>query len=431
MNKTAFINARLIDPATNLDTPGRIIVEDEFIAAVDPGKNADGLGEGIEVIDCGGHVLSPGLIDMRVFIGEPGEDDLESYQSAGESAVAGGVTSLVAMPNTHPPLDEPAILGYAALRARLTSPAKIYLAAAASQGLEGEKMSEIGLLSEAGAILFTDGDKPIANPALMRRALSYASRFGAVVANHAEVTELSHGGHMAEGEYAMRIGIAGIPEEAESIMVARDLELAALTGGRYHLGQISARRSLEAFARARAEGVKATCAVSAHHLLLNDLDVGDYDTRAKLNPPLRSEETRGLLVEAAVKGEIDALVSSHHPRRPEEKLLPFADAAAGAIGLETLLPAALQLHHEYGADLLTVFRMLTSGPADILGLAQGRLTIGAPADLALIDVGYPMRIDPDTFKSRTRNTPLKGRTLQGRALRTVVAGVSHLNEEAS
>ncbi len=430
MSLTVFHNARLIDPASGLDELGRLIIDGDCIAAVEPAKGRDGIAEDAEIIDCGGHVLAPGLIDMRVFVGEPGDEHLEDLESVSAAALAGGVTSIVTMPNTAPAIDDPALVSYMGLRASVTAQVRVYPAAAVTLGLAGEKMTEIGLLSEAGAIMFTDGDKPIASSLLMRRALSYASSFGAVISNHAEDLELSRGGVMADGEHAMRLGLAGIPEEAESIMVERDLQLAALTGGRYHLGQISSQLALNAFARAKAAGTKATCAVSAHHLLLNDLDVGDYDTTKKLNPPLRAEQTRQALAEAAASGAIDAIVSSHRPRIAEDKAMPFADAAEGAVGLETLLPAALQLHHEGHADLVTVLRMLMSGPAAILGLAQGRLSAGAPADLVLIDVGYPLKVDSRTFKSKSRNTPLQGRTLQGRALRTIVGGVTHMIAEA-
>ncbi len=430
MSVTAFYNARLIDPASGLDKLGRLVVEDGTIAAIEPGKGKDGIGANVELIDCGGHVLCPGLIDMRVFVGEPGAEHLEDLTSASAAALAGGITSIVTMPNTSPAVDDPALVGYMHMRASVVAKVRVYPAGAISVGCAGEKMTEMGLMSEAGAALFTDGDRPVQSALLMRRAFSYATRFGAVVSNHAEDRELSRGGAMADGEYAMRLGLAGIPEEAESIMVERDLQLAALTGGRYHLSQISTRAALASFARAKADGVNATCAVSAHHLLLNDLDVGDYDSAAKLNPPLRSEETRAALVEAASTGAIDAIVSSHRPRTREDKAMPYAEAAEGAVGLETLLPAALQLHHDGHAGLSTVLRMLTSGPADILGLAQGRLKIGAPADLTLIDVGYPLKVDPTTFRSKSRNTPLKGRTLQGRALRTVVGGATQFIAEA-
>lgn len=430
MSITVFQNARLIDPASGLDELGRLVVDGEVIAAIEPGKGKNGIGADADLIDCGGHVLCPGLIDMRVFVGEPGAEHLEDLASASAAALAGGVTSIVTMPNTTPAVDDPALVAYMHMRASVVADVRVYPAGAISVGCAGEKMTEMGMMSEAGAALFTDGDHGVQSSLLMRRALTYATRFGAVVSNHAEDRELSRGGLMADGEYAMRLGLAGIPEEAESIMVERDLQLAKLTGGRYHLSQISTRAALASFARAKAEGVSATCAVSAHHLLLNDLDVGEYDTAAKLNPPLRNEETRSALIEAASTGAIDAIVSSHRPRTLEDKAMPFADALEGAVGLETLLPAALQLHHEGHADLHTILRMLTSGPAGILGLVQGHLKQGAPADLVLIDLGFPLKVDPATFRSKSRNTPLAGRTLQGRALRTIVGGATHMIAES-
>ncbi len=430
MSVTAYINARLIDPATGLDETGRLIVEGARIAAVEPGQGAEGLGEIAQVVDCEGHVLSPGLIDMRVFTGEPGAEHKETLGTASEAAAAGGVTTIVVMPNTDPVIDDAALVDFINRRARDTTIVKVRPMAAITKGLGGTRMTEIGLLSEAGAVAFTDGDRPVADSLVMRRALTYAARFGALIVQHAEDMSLSASGAMNEGEFALRLGLGGIPEEAESIMVERDLALVGLTGGRYHLGQISAQKSLEAIARAKDAGLNVTCAVSAHHLTLNEMDVADYRTFAKLNPPLRSEETRAALAEGVASGLIDAIVSSHRPQAPEDKRLPFAEAADGTVGLETLLPASLQLIHEDQADLMSVIKALTLRPAEILGMDTGRLSVGAPADLALIDLGFPLKLDPAHLKSSSRNTAFEGRVMQGRVVRTVVNGATVYEAEA-
>jgi dihydroorotase len=422
MTVFAYTNARLIDPASGLDETGRLITEGARIAAIEPGKGQEDLGENTKVIDCGGHVLSPGLIDARVFTGEPGAEHTETLGSASEAAAAGGVTTMVVMPNTQPAIDDVSLVDFINRRARDTALVNVRPMASITRGFDGQHMTEIGLLTEAGAVGFTDGDRPVTDSLVMRRALSYASNFDAVIVQHAEDMSLSARGVMNEGEYALRLGLPGIPEAAESIMVERDMALVGLTGGRYHLGQVSTPASLASLARAKTAGHKVTAAVSAHHLTLNEMDVADYRTFARLNPPLRTEETRHALIEGLRDGTIDVITSSHRPRGPEDKRLPFAEAAEGTVGLETLLPAALQLVHENEVDLATVLAALTCKPADILRLEAGRLTVGAPADLTLIDLGFPFKVDPARLRSRSRNTVFEGRTLQGRAQRTIVAG---------
>jgi len=424
MTVTALTNARLMDPASGLDEQGRLIIEGARIAAIEPGQGTDGLGEITQIIDCGRHVLSPGLIDMRVFTGEPGAEQKETLGSASEAAAAGGVTTIVVMPNTDPVIDDVALVDFINRRARDTTIVKVRPMAAITKGLEGQKMTEIGLLSQAGAVAFTDGDRPVADSLVMRRALTYAANFGALICQHAEDLSLSSGGVMNEGEYALRLGLTGMPEEAESIMVERDLALVALTGGRYHLAQVSSQKSLAAIARAKDADLNVTCSVSAHHLTLNEMDVADYRTFAKVRPPLRSEETRQALGTGVASGLIDCITSSHRPQAPEDKRLPFAEAADGTVGLETLLPASLQLVHEDQADLQSVLRALTQRPAEILGMETGRLKVGAPADLAVIDLGFPFKLDPATLRSRSRNTAFEGRVMQGRVVRTMVNGAT-------
>jgi len=420
--RAAFINARLVDPETNLDTPGALLVEDGRIADMGPRLFNDGRPQGATVIDCANATLAPGLIDMRVFTGEPGAEHRETLASAGESAAAGGVTSFVMMPVTEPVIDDAALVDFIRRRAAATAKVNILPAAALTQGLKGAHMAEIGLLQEAGAIAFTDADRTVTSSLIMRRCLAYASNFDALVIAHAEDPALAAVGHMNEGSLANRMGLGGIPTAAEAMAVERDMRLVELTGARYHLGQVSCAAALEVIAAAKARGLPVTCAVSAHHLVLNENDVGEYKTFAKVSPPLRTEEDRKAMVEGVRAGIIDVIVSSHDPQAAETKRVPFAQAAYGAVGLETLLPAALSLHHEAGLPLTDVLRRLTSNPARVLRLTAGRLAIGAPADLVLLDPGTPRRIDPQSFRSRSKNSPFKGRLLQGAVLRTVVAG---------
>ncbi len=422
MNKLAFVNARLLDPASKLDAPGGLFVESGRIRDFGPRLFHDGNPAGAEIIDCKGRVLAPGLIDMRVFTGEPGSEHRETLESASLAAAAGGVTTIVVMPNTDPVIDEPSLVDFIKRRAAATACVRVLPMAALTRHLAGEVMTEIGLLMEAGAIAFTDGDRTIANARVMRRALAYASTFGALVAGHAEDPELSLGTAMNEGEFATRLGIPAAPVEAETIIVERDIRLVELTGARYHFGQISTRASLEAVAAAKARGLPITCGVSAHHLTLNELDVGSYFTFRKVKPPLRSEADRGEMVEGVANGTIDVIVSSHDPQAADTKRQTFAQAAFGAVGLETLLPAALTVHHNGRASLLHVLETMTAAPAGILGLQSGRFARGAAADLVLFDPGEPFAVDPAMLHSRARNTPFEGRTFEGRVHRTYVGG---------
>ncbi len=420
--RIAIVNARIVDPASNFDGHGALLIEGDRILDVGPRLFNDGKPADTDIVEAHGHVLAPGLIDMRVFTGEPGAEHRETLKSAGDAAAAGGVTSLVVMPNTDPVIDDAALVDFVKRRADATSKVHVYPAAALTRGLKGEQMSEIGLLKEAGAIAFTDGDRTIASSLIMRRCLAYAANFDALVLAHAEDPALAAAGHMNEGAYAARMGLGGIPAAAEAIAVERDFRLLELTQARYHLAQISCAAALESVVRARQRGVRFTCAVSAHHLALNEQDIGEYKTFAKVSPALRAEADRVAMVEGVRSGVIDAIVSSHDPQAPETKRLPFAQAAYGAIGLETLLLAALTLFHEAKIPLLEIMRRLTSGPADILRLPAGRLSKGAPADIVLFDPGAPRKIDPVEFHSHTKNSPFKGRLMQGRVLRTVVGG---------
>jgi dihydroorotase len=416
---TLIRNARLIDPAKNKVEDGAILFAEKIldIGAVSSAP------DGAEEIDADGACVAPGLIDMRVVIGEPGAEHKETFKSAGRAAAAGGVTTMVMMPNTTPVIDDQSLVDFV-LRRGVDRSGGVHIlpAAALTKRLEGELMTEIGLMAEAGAVLFTNGDKPVADSRVLRRALSYATAFGALVAHRPEDPHLADGGVMHEGELAARLGLPGIPAAAELIMAERDLALAELTNGRLLLDMLSSAQSLPALARAKDRGVKANASVNVHHLVLNENDVDGYRTFAKLSPPLRSEDDRTALVEAVREGLIDVIVSGHDPRPAEDKRLPFEEAAFGAVGLETLLAGALTLHHKGDAPLNTLIRAMTLKPAELLNLPSGRLAKGAPADLILIDLGAPFRLDSDKLKSKSNNSPFDEKTLQGVVKRTFIAG---------
>jgi dihydroorotase len=422
MTRTAFLHAHLIDPASGLDAPGGLLAENGLILDLGPRLFQDGIPPDARIVDCRGLVLAPGLIDMRVFTGEPGSEHRETLESASSAAAAGGVTTIVVMPNTDPIIDEPSLVDFIRRRAAATACVRVLPMAALTHRLEGQIMTEMGLLLEAGAVAFTDGDRTIANARIMRRALSYAANFGALVVGHAEDPELCEGAAMNEGEYAMRLGLPASPAIAETIVIERDIRLVEITGARFHIGQVSCAASLDVVRRAKERGLPITCAVSAHHLALNELDIGSYRTFHKVKPPLRAEADRAAMAEGVASGDIDAIVSSHDPQAADTKRQPFAQAAFGAIGLETLLPAALGLHHAGLSGLLRIIETMTSSPARILGLPGGRLAAGAPADLVLFDAYEPYVLDPLTLHSRSRNTPFAGRRFQGRAQMTYVGG---------
>lgn len=399
-----------------------MIVIDGAIAGLGGSVTADSAPEGARVIDCGGDVVAPGLIDMRAFIGEPGAEHRETIASASAAAAAGGVTTLVSRPDTTPPVDDPAVVDFILRRARDASKVRLLPSAAITKGLSGEEIAEIGLLAEAGAIAFSDGPHSIANAGTMRRAMTYARDFGALIMHFCEDRALAGQGVAAEGLRASRLGLPGVPREAESIVLERDLSLAALTRARYHAAIVSNQLSLGAMARAKQSGLGVTCGVSINHLTLNEIDVGAYRTFLKLHPPLRGEEERQALVEGLASGIIDVIVSDHDPQDVETKRLPFAEAAAGAIGVETMLSAGLRLVSAGVLSLPKLMRAMSSRPAEILGLPQGRLAVGAPADLIRFDPEEPYVLNPANLHSRCRNTPFDEARLEGRVKLTMVAG---------
>jgi dihydroorotase len=417
-----FTNARVVDPSRDLDAPGAVIVADRRIVAAGPEAERSARPSGAEIVDCAGAIVAPGLVDMRVFVGEPGAEHRETIASASQAAAAGGVTTIVTMPDTDPVIDDAALVDFILRRARDEAAVRVYPMAALTKGLAGGEITEFGLLGEAGAVAFTDGRRAIKNALVMRRALTYARDFGALIVHHAIDPELSANGAMNEGEVATRLGLPGSPKEAEIIMLERDVRLAALTGGRYHAAQISCAESLEIIRRAKANGMATTCGVSINHLCLNENDIGSYRTFLKLSPPLRADDDRRAMVEGVADGTIDVIVSSHDPQDVDTKRHPFAEAADGAVGLETMLPAALRLFHGGPINLLKLFRALSTRPAELLGLEVGRLAAGAPADLIVIDPDTAWVCDPETLRSRSKNTPFDGARFEGRVLRTLVAG---------
>jgi dihydroorotase len=416
-----ILNARLLDPATGTDTIGGVLVDKGVIKEFLTGTGVF-FKDARETIDAGGLCLAPGLIDLRAKTGEPGEEHKETLATASRAALSGGITSLVVMPDTRPVIDDVALVQFIAERGRETAFARVYPAGGLTVGLAGEAMSEIGLMAEAGAVLFTNGDWPVASAQVMKRVMTYAASRGAIVMSRPDDRSLAGGGVMNAGEFAARHGLSGIPIEAEWLGAARDVVLAEQTGCTLILDQVTSQRTLDIVDVARGRGAKVFTTVAAHSLFFNELDVGDYLTYCKVNPPFRSEQARNTLIRALQEGAIDAVVSAHDPQPPEEKRLPFGEASFGAAGLETVLPCLLTLVAEGELSLLEALAPVTIGPASILGLPQGRIARGAPADLILFDAGKPWLCDRDHLLSRSKNSPFDGRRLQGRVTRTLVGG---------
>ena len=418
---TVFFNARLVDPSSNRDEPGGIVIQDGVIADIGPHlrRNAP---EGAEVVDCKGHVLAPGLIDAQVYTGEPGNEHRETLKTASLAAAAGGVTTIVVMPDTNPVIDQVALVDFIQRRARDNAIVHVHTMAAMTKGLKGEEITEIGLLKRAGAIAFSNGKSSVANTRVMRNALLYGRDFDALIAHHTEDPYLSQNAAMNAGEVATRLALPGVSKAAETILLERDVRLVEMTKGRYHAATISCAESLEVVRAAKAHGLPVTCGVSINHLTLNENDIGPYRTFFKVRPPLRRDEDRVAMIRGLASGEIDIIVSSHDPQDADDKRRPFAEATDGAVGLETLLSAALRLHHSGELPLPAIFRALTVNPAKLLGLHSGRLVKGAIADVILVDLGQPWVVNKDELRSRSKNTPFDESKMQGRVLRALVAG---------
>ena len=417
--RVAYVNARLIDPETGLDGSGALVTEGRRIVDLGPRLAPP---EDAEVIDCGGHCLAPGLVDMRAHLREPGAEHKETLATASHAAAAGGVTSIACMPNTDPPIDQIALIEFIARRARETSLVKIYPIAAITRGLEGQELTELGLLAEAGAVGFSDADRAVMNSRVMLRALTYAKRFGKLLMQHPEDAALCAGGMMNDGELATRLGLTGMPGEAEVIIIDRDLRLVERSGTAYHVAHLSTAAAVDAVRAAKARGLPVTCATAPHYFTLDETACDDYRTFAKVRPPLRSEADRVAICAGLADGTIDAIVSDHAPHDQDSKRATFAQAAFGIIGLETMLPLALALVHDGHLGLTELLRRLCATPARLLGLEQGRLAKGAPADLVLFDLETPWTIDVSALRSKSLNAPYDDRPVRGRALRTVVGG---------
>lgn len=415
MSTTTFINARLIDPETGQDTRGSLTMADGVITGRDLAPEG-------EVIDCAGKCLAPGIVDIGVKIGEPGERHKESFRTAGAAAAAGGVTTMVTRPDTTPAIDTPETLQFVTRRARELTPVRIHTMAALTKGRAGHEMVEIGFLMDAGAVAFTDCDRVIADTKVFSRALTYARGLGALVIAHPQEPGLSNGAAVTSGKFATLRGLPAVSPMAERMGLERDLALVEMTGARYHADNLSSAVALGPLERAKAAGLDVTAGVNIHHLTLNELDVGDYRTFFKLKPPLRSEDDRVAMVEAVASGLIDIISSMHTPQDEETKRLPFEEAASGAVALETLLPAAMRLVHAGALDLPTLWRALSTNPARRFGLPGGSLAEGAPADLVLFDPDAPFVLNRFKLRSKSKNTPFDEARMEGKVLGTWVGG---------
>ncbi|WP_019223281.1 dihydroorotase [Bartonella rattaustraliani] len=425
-----FQNARIIDPSRTIDEIGTVIVENGFITAAGREALNQGIPESAEIIDTQNKAILPGLVDARVFVGEPGNERRETIISASQSAAAGGITSFLMMPDTNPIIDNVALVKFIVRTAQEISSVNIYPVAAITQGFKGQEITEFGLLKDAGAIAFSEGKKTLQNSSVMRRAMTYARDFNVPLIHETQDKDLTEQGVMNEGLIASWLGLSGIPREAEIIPLERDLRLAALTQTRYHAAQISTALSADAVRLSKQQNEKISAGVSIHHLSLNENDIGEYRTAFRLIPPLRAEEDRIAMIEAIKDGTVDVIVSSHDPHSTDAKLLPFNDAAVGVIGMETLLGAALRLYHNETISLLRLTELLSTTPAKLFGLNAGTLKKGAPADLILVDLDAPWIVSAEKLFSRSKNTPFENARFQGRVLQTFVKGqlIFKLNE---
>jgi dihydroorotase len=424
MTDTLFLNARLIDPEAGTDAPGALLVTNGSIKEVFTEVTEKQIEQlkAVNFVDCDGACLAPGIVDLGVKVGEPGERHKESYGSAGQAAAAGGVTTIVTRPDTHPCIDTPESLEFIRRRAVEAAPVHVLPMAALTKGREGREMTEIGFLMDAGAVAFTDCDSVVTDTKVLSRAMTYARSLGALVIGHPQDPGLSHGAAATSGKFASLRGLPAVSPMAERMGLDRDIALVEMTGVRYHADQITTARALPALERAKKNGFAVTAGTSMHHLTLNEMDLADYRTFFKVKPPLRSEDDRQAVVAAIRDGLIDVIGSFHTPQDEESKRLPFEEAASGAVGLETMLPVLLRLYHSGELTLPILFRALALNPARLLGLSTGRLAPGAPADLVLFDPDKPIILDRFKLRSKSRNTPFDGARLQGRVLGTWVSG---------
>ena len=423
MKKQYFLNAAIIDPKNSLDEIGGLIVSEEGkIEAVGKKVNKNNIPSREKFIDLSGKHIFPGLVDMRVFVGEPGYEYKENFKTLSNAALAGGVTSVVTMPNTSPIIDNVSIVDFLKRRGRDKSKINIYPSASLTKNLEGNNMTEFGLLQKKGIIGFTDGTKTIQNSRLMSRIMRSAFDLGCLIMQHAEDNELSQNGMMNDGVIATKLGLQGIPEVAEKIIIERDLSLLEDFNCRYHISQISSSKSLEVIEK-KKDQIDFTTGVSINNLSLNENDIGDFRTFLKLSPPLRTEEDRQSLIRGINKDLIEVLVSDHKPEDEESKRVTFSQAATGASGIETLLPLSLELFHNNSIKLPKIIKLLTSNPAKVLKVDKGNLSIGNDADFCIVDINKPWIVKKEKMISKSKNTCIEDKKLQGKVTNTFVKGV--------
>ena len=422
MKKQYFINGNIIDPHNSINEIGGLIIGDKGqIEAVGKKVNTNNIPSREKVIDLKGKYIFPGLVDMRVFVGEPGFEYKENFRTLSNAALSGGVTSVVTMPNTDPIIDNVSIVDFLKRRGRDKSKINIYPTASLTKGTEGTNMTEFGLLQSKGIIGFTDGTKTIQNTRVMSRIMNSASDLDTLIMQHAEDYELAKDGMINEGIIATKLGLQGIPEMAELIIIDRDLTLLNYINCRYHISQISSGRSVEHI-KNKKKNLKFTCGVSINNLSLNENDIGDFRTFLKLSPPLRTEEDRISLVQGLKDETIDVIVSDHKPEDEEQKRLTFAQAATGASGIETLLSLSLELYHNGSLKLETIIKALTSNPAKILKINKGNLSVGNDADFCIVDINKPWIVKQENLISKSKNTSIENKKLQGKVTNTYVKG---------
>ena len=426
--RTAYINARLIDPESGLDEKGALLTDGDKITDFGPKLFKDGVPEGIEVIDCGGNILCPGLLDIQVHFREPGLEYKETIETGSKSAAAGGVTTVVCMPNTEPVIDDATVVEFIKTRARENAYVNIRMYGAITKGQKGDQLTEMGLLKESGVSGFTDDGLPVMNSLVMRRAMEYASMLDLPIAQHAEDSHLSDGGCINEGKISTKLGVKGVPNESEAIIVDRDIRLLELVertkgkGCHYHVLHISTHQAIDSVRRAKKRGLNITCEAAPHHFMITEDAIEDYRTFAKMNPPLRCKEDIAAIIEGLSDGTIDAIATDHAPHDQESKRVPLSSAAFGIVGLETMLPLSLELYHKKKLSLNEVLAAMTYKAADIIREPAGRLKKNARADLTIIDPNYKWTIDPENFFSKSKNSPFEDYQTKGRAIRTIVAG---------
>ena len=423
MKEKYLINARILDPKNQIDEIGGLIIDSKGLIKAVGKKVANGnLPSAVDKIDIKKQILMPGIVDMRIFVGEPGFEYKENFRTLSNAALSGGVTSVVSMPNTSPVIDNVSMVDFLKRRGRDKSKINIFPAASLTKNTDGKQMTEFGLLKRKGIVAFTDGIKTVQDPQVMSRIMSFAAQSGSLIIQHAEDNILSEGGLINEGEISTRLGLKGIPSLAEKIIVERDLSFLEEYFCRYHISQISSKKTVSIIQKAKEEGKKFTTGVSVNNLSLNENDIGDFKTFLKLSPPLRTEDDRLALVNGVNDGIIDVIVSDHKPEDEESKRLTFAQAATGASGIETLLPLALELFHNKSIKLSKLIASITSNPAKILEIDKGTLEKGKDADLCVVDINKPWVVDKDKLKSKSKNTPIENRKLQGQVLKTFIKG---------